>query len=76
MGTNLGIDVCDLFNGTALAGPPVLCADDATISSLTEFLDELVLRVDDERRVQSLKRVALHDRKRLLQLARVFGDSS
>jgi hypothetical protein len=35
--------------------------NDAAISALTEFLDELVLRVDNKSRVQSIETVSLHD---------------
>lgn len=38
----------------------MLSGYDAAVSALSEFLDELVLRVDDEGRVQSGETVSLH----------------
>lgn len=38
--------------------------NDAAIGTLTEFLDELVLGVDDEGRVERAETVSLHDRGR------------
>jgi hypothetical protein len=57
----LRIDVRYLLDRAAFARAPVLRGHDAAISALSEFLDELVLRVDDKGRVQSGEAVPLHD---------------
>ncbi len=59
---HLGVDICDLLDSTPLSRPAMLRSDDAPIRALSELLDELILGVDDERRVESLERVALHPR--------------
>ena len=38
----------------------MLCRDDASVRALTKLLDELVIRVYDEGRVQGLEGVPLH----------------
>jgi hypothetical protein len=51
MRTHLRVDVRYLLDRAAVPCAPVLRGNDAAISALAEFLDELVLRVDDKRRV-------------------------
>lgn len=59
--THLCVDVGDLLDRAPFARTSVLGGDDAAISALSEFLHELVLRIDDERRVESGETVSLHD---------------
>ena len=49
--THLCIDIRYLLNRTPVPRAPVLGSNDAAISALTEFLDELVLGIDDKSRV-------------------------
>jgi hypothetical protein len=58
--THLGVDIRYLLDRAAVASAPVLRGDDAAISALAELLDELVLRVDDEGRVECGEAVPLH----------------
>lgn len=58
--THLRVDVRDLFDRTTLACAPVLGGYDAAVGALAELLDELVLRVDYEGRVESGEGVPLH----------------
>ena len=51
MRTHLRVDIRYLLDRATVPRAPVLRGNDAAISALTEFLDELVLRVDDKRRV-------------------------
>ena len=59
--THLCVDVRDLLDRAAFARAPVLGRDDAAISALSELLHELILRIDDERRVERGEAVPLHD---------------
>ncbi len=59
--THLCVDIRYLLDRAAFPRAPVLRSYDAAISALTEFLDELVFRVDDKSRVQSAECVSLHD---------------
>ena len=58
--TDLCVNVSDLLDRAALAGAAVSGSDDASVRALTEFLDELVLRIDDEGRVECGELVSLH----------------
>ena len=58
--THLCVDVGDLLDRAPVARASVLGGDDAAISALPELLHELVLRIDDERRVESGETVPLH----------------
>ncbi len=58
--THLCVDVGNLLNGTSFSRAAVLCSDDAAIRALAELLDELVLGVDDEGRVEGGEGVPLH----------------
>ena len=49
--TDLCVDIRYLLDRAAFPRTPVLRGNDAAISALTEFLDELVLRVDKKSRV-------------------------
>ena len=57
---NLGVDVGDFLNGTTLPRATVLRGNDASVCALAELLDELVLGVDDEGRVEGGEGVPLH----------------
>ena len=70
--THLCVDVGDLLDRAPVARASVLGGDDATISALSELLHELVLRIDDERRVESGKTVPLHGGAPMCHLA--FAD--
>jgi hypothetical protein len=59
--THLCVDVGDLLDRAPFGRTSVLGGDDAAISALSELLHELVLRIDDERRVESGEAVSLHD---------------
>ena len=59
--THLCVDIRYLLDRAAVPRAPVLRGNDAAISALAKFLDELVLRVDKKGRVQSIKTVSLHD---------------
>lgn len=59
--THFCIDIRYLLDRATFPRAPVLGSNDAAISALAEFLDELVLRVDDKSRVQSIEAVPLHD---------------
>ena len=62
---NLGVDVGNFLNRTTLPRATVLRGNDASVCSLAELLDELVLGVDDEGGVERCERVPLHhDRRR------------
>jgi hypothetical protein len=61
MYTYLCVDVRDLLDRASVARASVLGGDDAAISALSELLHELVLRIDDERRVERGEAVSLHD---------------
>lgn len=54
-GAHLGVDVGDFFDRTPLARSPVSRSNDATIGALTELLDELILGIDDEGRVERVE---------------------
>lgn len=60
--TGLGVDVCDFLYSASLSRPAMLSRNDTTIRTLTQFFDELVLRVDDEGRVKGGEGVPLHVR--------------
>ena len=57
---NLGVDVGDFLNRTTLPRATVLRGNDASVCALAELLDELVLGVDDEGRVEGGEGVSLH----------------
>ena len=58
---NLGVDVGNFLNRTTLPRATVLRGNDASVCALAELLDELVLGVDDEGRVEGAEGVPLHD---------------
>ena len=58
--TDLGVDVRDLLYGTSFSRATMFSSHDATIGTLTQFFDELVLGIDNEGRVQSGEGVSLH----------------
>ena len=60
LATHLCVDVGDLLDRTSLPSAAVSRSDDAPIRALPQLLHELVLRVDDERRIERGKRMALH----------------
>lgn len=60
----LGVDVGDLLDSAAFARPAMASGDDAAISALAKFLDELVFGVNDESRVESGEAMPLHDETR------------
>ena len=55
----LGVDVGDFFDRTPFARSLVSRGNDAAICTLAEFLDELVLGVDDEGGVERAEAVPL-----------------
>jgi len=55
----LGVDIRYLLDRAAVASASVLRGDDAAVSALAELLDELVLPVDDEGRVECGEAVPL-----------------
>ena len=59
--THLCIDVRYLLDRATFPRAPVFGGNDAAISALTEFLDELVLGIDNKHRVESIETVSLHD---------------
>ena len=59
----LGVDVGDFLDRTTLSRSAMFGGDDATIGTLAEFFDELVLGVDYEGRVEGGERVSLHRRR-------------
>jgi hypothetical protein len=50
-----------LLDRAAFPRAPVLRGNDVAGSALSKFLDELVVRVDNKGRVESVERVSLHD---------------
>jgi len=56
----LCVDVRYFLDRAPFPRAPVLSGYDAAVSALSEFLDELVLRVDNKGRVQSGETVSLH----------------
>ena len=63
--SDLRVDIGDLLDSARLARPTVLRSNDTPVRALPKFLHELVLGVDNERRVQGCKSMPLH---------LVFGD--
>ena len=51
----LGVDVSDFLDRTSFARSSVSRCNDAAVGTLTEFLDELVLCIDNERRVERVE---------------------
>lgn len=70
----LRVDIGDLLDCTPLVRPAMFGSDDAAICTLPKLLDELVLRIYDERRVECLKRMALHDRSWMCVVRRFYSD--
>ncbi len=58
--THLCVDIRYLLDSATFSRAPVLRGNDAAISALSKFLDELVLGVDNKSRVQSVETVSLH----------------
>jgi len=58
--TNLGIDVRDLLDCTSFSRSSMPCSNDASIGTLAQLLDKLVLRIHHEGGVQRGKTVSLH----------------
>lgn len=56
----LGVDVRDFLYRTSFARSAVSRSNDAAISTLAQLLDELILRINDERRVEGGESVPLH----------------
>lgn len=52
---HLGVDASNLLNRASFAGALMFGSDDASISTLSELLDELVLGVDDKRLIEGLE---------------------
>ena len=56
----LSIDVGDFLDRTTFSRSTMFSGDDTSVGTLAEFFDELVLGIDNERRVKGGKRVSLH----------------
>jgi len=58
--THFGVYVGNLLDRAALTRPAVFGSNDAAIGALAKLLDEEILGVDDEGRVDSCEGVTLH----------------
>lgn len=56
----LGVDVGYFLDRAALTRSAMSSCDDATVCTLTKFLDVLILRVDDKGRVEGGERVSFY----------------
>ena len=58
----LGVDISDFLDRTSFARSSVSRCNDAAVGTLTEFLDELVLCIDNERRVERVEAMSWQHR--------------
>ena len=58
----LGVDIGDFLDSAALSRTAMPSGDDTSISALAKFLDELILGIDYECRIEGGKAVSLHTR--------------